>query len=89
MNVNYDLKFGNLFKIMKCFLISNPPPSQNIYTVLHKFVNNRLIPLNFSVPVVIHSFIIPKLKLIIQKSDKAFMEISERESIQKMLIQQC
>ena len=30
MNTNFDLKFGNLFKIIKCLLISNPPHSQNV-----------------------------------------------------------
>ena len=40
MNTNFDLKFGDLFKIINCFLHNNPPSSQNVYKILRKKINN-------------------------------------------------
>ena len=58
MNVNYDLKFGDIFKIENCLLHNNPPFSQNLHKILRKRNNNLLVPFNISVPVVLHSFIL-------------------------------
>ena len=74
MNTNFDLKFGDLFKIIKCILIYDPS-SQNVYRVLYKSINGRVPPLSFSVPVVLLSFISPSN---FNQLPKAFIEISER-----------
>ena len=76
MNTNFDLKFGDLFKIENCLLHNNPPSSQNVYKILRKRNNNLLVPLNISVPVVLHSFILSSFN--IKLHDKAFIEIGER-----------
>ena len=79
MNTNYDLKFGETFEIEKCFILNDPPPSQNVYKLLRQTINNgRFIPVSFSVPVVLHSIILPKI--INQRHNKTFIEISERVS---------
>ena len=74
MNTNFDLKFGDLFTIIKCILRYDPS-SQNVYRVLHKSINGRVPPLSFSVPVVLHSFILPSN---FNQLPKAFIEISQR-----------
>ena len=53
MNVNYDLKFGNLFKLIKCYV--KPLAQQNLSVLLKK--NDDQI-LSFSIPVVVHSIIL-------------------------------
>ena len=58
MNTNFDLKFGDLFKIIKCILIIHPS-NQNVYEVLYESKNGRVPLISFSVPVVLHSFILP------------------------------
>ena len=64
MNTNFDLKFGDLFKVIKCLII-NDPSSENVYKVLYKFINNApALPISFSVPVVLHSLILPKNRKI-------------------------
>ena len=76
MNTNFDLKFGDLFKIENCLLHNNPPSSQNLHKILRKRNNNLLVPFNISVPVVLHSFILSSFN--IKLNDKAFIEIGER-----------
>ena len=76
MNTNFDLKFGDLFKIENCLLHNNPPSSQNVYKILSKRNNNLLVPFNISVPVVLHSFILSSFN--IKLHDQAFVEIGER-----------
>ena len=76
MNTNFDLKFGDLFKIENCLLHNNLPSSQNVYKILRKRNNNLLVPFNISVPVVLHSFILSSFN--IKLHDKAFIEIGER-----------
>ena len=76
MNTNFDLKFGDLFKIENCLLHNNPPSSQNVYKILRKRNNNLLVPFNISVPVVLNSFILSSFN--IKLHDKAFIEIGER-----------
>ena len=63
MNTNFDLKFGDLFKIENCLLHNNPPSSQNVYKILRKRNNNLLVPFNISVPVVLHSLFYHQLIL--------------------------
>ena len=76
MNTNFDLKFGDLFKYIKCAIISHPS-NQNAYEVLYNIHNNGVSPpLSFSVPVVLHSIILPKQ--MIRDYNKEFIEISER-----------
>ena len=48
LNVNYDLKFKDLFKIFKCFKVGQ----QGIRTLLHSKFNNQVV--SFSSPVVLH-----------------------------------
>ena len=55
MNVNYDLKFGDLFKIIKCYV---PPPSQTKHGTLTRKSDNQQV--SFSNPVVLHAIIIKK-----------------------------
>ena len=74
MNTNFDLKFGDLFKIIKCLLSYNPL-SQNVHRVLYENKNGNVPPVSFSVPVVLHSFILPSN---FNQFPKAFIEISER-----------
>ena len=50
LNVNYDLKFKDLFKIFKCYFKVG---QQGIRTLLHSKFNNQVI--SFSSPVVLHS----------------------------------
>ena len=53
MNVNYDLKFGNLFKRIKCYV--KPLAQQNV-SVFFKKSDDQI--LSFSIPVVVHSIIL-------------------------------
>ena len=76
MNSNFDLKFGDLFKIENCLLHNNHPSSQNVYKILRKRNNNLLVHFNISVPVVLHSFILSSFN--IKLHDKAFIEIGKR-----------
>ena len=76
MNTNFDLKFRDLFKIIRC-IIFNHPSNQNLNKVVYKYFNNGIsAPLSFSVPVVIHSIILPKQ--MIRDYNKGFIEISEK-----------
>ena len=50
LNVNYDLKFKDLFKIFKCYFKVG---QQRIRTLLHSKFNNQVI--SFASPVVLHS----------------------------------
>ena len=50
MNVNYVLKFKDLFKIFKCYF---KVAQQGIRTLLHSKFNNQVV--SFSSPVVLHS----------------------------------
>ena len=50
LNVNYDLKFKDLFKIFKCYFKVG---QQGIRTLLHSKFNNQVI--SFASPVVLHS----------------------------------
>ena len=51
MNTNFDLKFGNIFKLIKCR--ANAPSRQKLYGILTKVGDSQ--PISFSVPVVLHS----------------------------------
>ena len=77
MNVNYDLTFGDIFKIENCFIHDNHPSSQLLYKILRKRNNNTLVPFIISVPVVLVSFNLPS-SFNIKLYDKAFIEIGER-----------
>ena len=77
MNVNYDLKFGDIFKIENCFIHDNHPSSQLLYKILRKRNNNILAPFIVSVPVVLVSFNLPS-SFNIKLHDKALIEIGER-----------
>ena len=77
MNVNLDLKFGNIFKIENCFVHDNHPSSQLLYKILRKRNNNTLVPFIISVPVVLVSFNIPSA-FNIKLYNKAYIEIGER-----------
>ena len=62
MNTNFDLKFGDLFKVIKC-VIFRDISKQNIVKRVRKYdIDNPRItdPISFSVPVVLHSIILPK-----------------------------
>ena len=50
MNTNYDLKFKDLFKILKCYFKVG---QQGIRTLLHSKFNNQVV--SFTSPVVLHS----------------------------------
>ena len=50
LNVNYDLKFKDLFKIYKCYFKVG---RQGIRTLLHSKFNNQVV--SFASPVVLHS----------------------------------
>ena len=53
MNVNFDLKFKDLFKLIKCYV--KPLAQQNL-SVLFKKSDDQI--LSFSIPVVVHSVIL-------------------------------
>ena len=55
MNTNFDLKFGDIFKITKFYV---PPPSQTKYGTLTRKSDNQQF--SFSNPVVLHAIIIKK-----------------------------
>ena len=48
--LNYELKFGNLFKIIKCF--AKFVPQRNFALLMKKSDNQQI---SFSIPFVIHS----------------------------------
>ena len=56
MNTNFDLKFRDLFKIIKCYV---PPPSETNYGILKRKSDNQNVA--FSNPVVIHAIIVKKI----------------------------
>ena len=60
LNTNFDLKFRDIFKIIKCYV---EPPLQTQYGILKRKSDNQQV--TFSNPVVIHAIIIKKLLLII------------------------
>ena len=74
LNVNYDLKFGDIFKLIKCHV--SPPLQQKLHGILTK--KSDFQPISFSVPVVLHSIIISNT--LIRKFNKGFIEISRRVS---------
>ena len=77
MNTNFDLKFGDIFKIIRCIIFIHPSNHQNLNKVVYKYFNNGVsAPLSFSVPVVLHSIILPKQ--MVRDYNKGFVEISER-----------
>ena len=51
MNVNYDLKFGDLFKVIKCYFKAGR--RKGFRTLLYKKSDNQI--LSFSTPVVLHA----------------------------------
>ena len=53
MNVNYELKFGDIFKLIKCYV--KPLAQQNI-SVLFKKSDDQIF--SFSIPSVLHSIIL-------------------------------
>ena len=53
MNVNYDLKFGDIFKIFKCRV---KPLAQQGVSVLFKKSDDQI--LSYSIPLVVHSLMI-------------------------------
>ena len=55
MNTNFDLKFGDLFKLIKCYV---EPPLQTQYGILKRKSDNQQV--TFSNPVVLHAIIIKK-----------------------------
>ena len=55
MNTNFDLKFGDLFKIIKCYV---PPPLQTNYGILTRKSDNQHV--TFSNPVVLHAITVKK-----------------------------
>ena len=59
LNVNYDLKFGDLFKIIKCYV---PPPLQTHYGILTRKSDNQHV--SFSNPVVLHAITMRKNFLV-------------------------
>ena len=72
MNTNLDLKFGDLFKLIKCYV--NPPSQQTLHGILTKKSDSQ--PLSFPVPVVLHSIILTNT--LIRCFNKGFIEISGR-----------
>ena len=71
MNTNFDLKFGDLFKLIKCCV---NPPSQQTHGILTKKSDSQ--PVSFPVPVVLHSIILTNT--LIRYFNKGFIEISGR-----------
>ena len=55
MNVNYDLKLGDIFKIIKCYV---EPPLRTQYGILKRKSDNQQV--TFSNPVVLHAIITKK-----------------------------
>ena len=54
MNANFDLKFGSLFKLVKCYY-KPPTSSQTRYGIITKTSDNH--PISFSIPVILHAVI--------------------------------
>ena len=61
LNVNYDLKFRDLFKLIKCYV---EPALQTQYGILKRTSDNQHV--TFSNPVVIHAIIIIKKFLVLE-----------------------
>ena len=55
LNTNFDLKFGSLFKLVKCYY-KPPTSSQTSYGIITKKSDNY--PIIFSIPVVLHAVIV-------------------------------
>ena len=72
IDTNFDLKFGDLSKIIKCHV--SPPLQQTPCGILTE--KSDFQPISFSVPVVLHSIILSNT--IIRKFNKGFIEISGR-----------
>ena len=68
MNTNFDLKFGDLFKLIKCYV--NPPSQQTLHGILTKKSDSQ--PVSFPVPVVLHSIILTNT--LIRYFNKGFIE---------------
>ena len=60
MNVNYELKFGDIFKLIKCYV--KPLAQQNI-SVLFKISDDQIF--SFSIPFVLHSIYHITVKILI------------------------
>ena len=74
LNMNYDLKFKDLFKIFKCYFKVG---QQGIRTLLHSKFNNKVV--SFSSPVVLHSINLHKTGF---KNEKIrILGISNKEDI--------
>ena len=56
LNINFDLKFRDTFKIIKCYV--EPPSLQTQFGILKRKSDNQLV--SFSNRVVIHAFLIKK-----------------------------
>ena len=74
LNMNYDLKFKDLFKIFKCYFKVG---QQGIRTLLHGKFNNQLV--SFSSPVVLHSINLHKTGFNSEKI--RILGISNKEDI--------
>ena len=55
MNINFDSKFGDIFKIIKCYV---PPALQTQYGILTRKSDNQHV--TFPNPVVLHAIITKK-----------------------------
>ena len=71
MNTNFDLKFGDLFKLIKCYV--KPPSQRTRHGILTKKSDSQ--PVSFTVPVVLHSIILTNT--LIRYFNKGFIEIRE------------
>ena len=69
LNTNFDFKFGDLFKIIKCYV---NPPLQTNYGILKRKSDNQNVA--FSNPVVIHAIIVKKIITYV----KEYIEIVTR-----------
>ena len=74
LNMNYDLKFKDLFKIFKCYFKVG---QQGIRTLLHGKFNNQVV--SFSSPVVLHSINLHKTGFNSEKI--RILGISNKEDI--------
>ena len=68
LNTNFDFKFGDLFKIIKCYV---NPPLQTNYGILKRKSDQNVA---FSNPVVIHAIIVKKIITYV----KEYIEIVTR-----------
>ena len=74
VNLNLNLKFGDIYKIVNCYL-------RNIITssgrkILYEKINNNIFPFVVSVPVVLVSINLPSIDL--KLNNKIIIEIGER-----------